>query len=130
MAKKTGKKRTLGLISDEILDNKNLIATCKKDIEGYEERIRYLETELQALATKQGLTKGGGSNSTFKIEPVTVPQAVNWDEIYTYIYENKYGHLLHRRLGSKACEELWALGQVIPGIEKFTSNKVTVKGVD
>lgn len=129
MAKRAG-KRTIGIVSDEILALKMNIKVLENDIKTFELSVKDLEIELQVLADKQGLTKGGGTNSTFKIEPVTVPQAVNWDEIYAYIYENKYGHLLHRRLGTKACEELWALGQAIPGIEKFTSNKITVKGTD
>lgn len=128
MAKKAG-KRTLGVIADAILENKLEVKRLNRVIEAHEAQIKTLEVELQAAAGKEELTSGGGTKSEWSIAPHTVPQVVNWDEVYAYIKENDYFHLLQRRPAVKACQEIWELGKVIPGVERFTINRVTIKEV-
>ena len=68
-----------------------------------------------------GITQKGPLN-----EPVRIS---NWDEFCQYIAANNYFHLIQRRPGSKACQELWSQGTAIPGVDKFSQHKVQVKGV-
>lgn len=95
-----------------------------KDCEVKEEKFKL---ELQKLADTTKLTFGGDKKLAWEIKPSTVPQATNWDEFYEYLHKNRYYHLLQRRPAVLACQELWGQGKVIPGIEKFTKMKVTVK---
>ena len=122
-------QRTLGQISDEILK-------VQKDVKKLNEKISVLEKEkavlcdeLMKAADEQKLEKGGGKKSTFNIHPETVPQMENWDLFYEFMYKKKWLHLLQRRAATVACRELWEKAMAIPGVEKFTLTKVTVKEV-
>lgn len=121
------KKRTLGQISDEILATQRHIKQLNGEIEALEITKRALSDELMAAAEGEKLEKGGGKASTFNIQPQTVPQVSNWDLFYEYMYDMRYLHLLQRRPGVQACAELWEKNIAIPGVEKFTQMKVTVK---
>lgn len=121
------RKRTLGQISDDILAKQKEIKKWSDHVEVLEAQRKVLQEELIAAADKQKLDKGGGSASAFTIKPHTVPQVANWDLFYEFILDNKYLHLLQRRPGVQACAELWEQNKVIPGVEKFTQMKVTVK---
>lgn len=120
-------KRTLGQISDEILAKQKEIKAATAIVEALELQKKVLCDELMLAAEKQKLEKGGGAASAFTIRPQTVPAVENWDLFYEFIMKNKYLHLLQRRPGVQACAELWEQNKVIPGVEKFTSMKVTVK---
>lgn len=121
--------RTVAVISDEIFDVQTEVTALKKKIEGLEKEKARLSTELEAAAEEQGLTSGKGASSSFEIKEQTVPQVSDWDTFVAFAVEKEYFHLFYRRPGVKACQELWELGETIPGVNKFTSNKVNVKGV-
>lgn len=120
--------RTVGIIADEVLAEQIKLKKAENKVKEHEEIIKKLKDELKLAAEKEDLTSGGGKKSSFSIEPQIVPHATNWDAFYEYIKENNYFHLLQRRPAVKACQELWSQDIAIPGIDKFTSNKVTVKG--
>ncbi len=88
-----------------------------------------LEAELKLAADAVQLTAGKSSTFKWEIVAETVPQAADWEEFYEYIKENNYFHLLQKRPTTLACQELWSQGKVIPGIEKFTKQKINVKGI-
>lgn len=121
------KKRTLGQISDEILVQQKEVKRLNELVDAAEAVKKALGEELMKAAALQNLEKGGGKTSGFTIKPQTVPQVENWDMFYAFIDENKYWHLLQRRPGVQACAELWEQGKQIPGVERFTQLKVTVK---
>lgn len=121
--------RTLADISDEIHAYNLEIEGLNKKIKAIEKKVTDLEAELKLAAETQGLTAGKGTTSTFELKEETVPQASDWDDFYQFIHHNKYYHLLQKRPAVKACAELWELGKTIPGVNKFTSVKVKVKGV-
>lgn len=124
-----GKKvKTIAQLSDEILGFKEQEKALAGQIDDLKEKREALELQLIEEAAKHGLNKGAGGASTFKIEDVTVPQGQDWDEFYAYIHEKKFYHLLQRRLSSTAFQELWGQGVNVPGVDKFTKTKVTVKG--
>jgi hypothetical protein len=121
--------RTVAVISDEIFAVQAEVTALNKKIEGLEKEKARLSTELKAAAEEQGLTSGKGASSSFEIKDQTVPQVSDWDTFVAFAVENGYFHLFYRRPAVKACQELWELGETIPGVNKFTSNKVNVKGV-
>lgn len=121
--------RTIGDVADEILALQLKIKKKEDEVKVLEEKEAKLKDELRLAAEAEGLTAGGGKKSKFTIDPQIVPQANNWDQFHEYIYLTKYFHLLQRRPAVKACQELWEQGVAIPGIDKFTTIKVNVKGV-
>lgn len=121
--------RTIGDIADEIVVVQAEIDAFESQKKAKEKERDKLKEELAQAAAKEGLTRGGGKGSTFTVNNETVPHAADWDAIYKYIKRHGYWHLLHKRLGTTACQELWDRGIKIPGVDKFTQTKVTVKGV-
>lgn len=121
--------RTIGVISDEIFALNAKIDILKKQIEGLEDKQKPLKLELLQIAEKQGLTSGKGKHSSFSVIPNIVPQVQDWDAFWAYIHKVKYFHLVQKRPAVKACQEMWELGKVIPGVDKFMQMKVNVKGV-
>lgn len=124
-----GTTRTISDISDEIFGVTEKIKAFEEKITTLKEEGKLLEGELQLAAEAQGLSRGGGKTSTWTLEPVVVPQATDWPAFYAYMAKKKYFHLLQRRPAVKACRELWERGITIPGMDKYTSTRVTVKGV-
>jgi len=51
-----------------------------------------------------------------------------WDDFYEYIYKNKAGYLLQRRLMQAGIEELVKNGEDLP-LSKFTKHKVSIRKV-
>lgn len=123
------KTRSIGDIADEILALQVEEKALQQQIDDLEKQGRTLKEELRQLAEKEGLSTGGGTTSKFSIDLETLPQISNIDAFYDFMKQNDYMHLLQRRPAVKACRELWEQGLAIPGIDKFTQYKVTVKGV-
>lgn len=122
-------KRSINTVANEILTLQNKRKALESQAEEIKKKEKALSEELMAMAQSANLTFGGNKKSAWKIDVMVAPQATDWDEFYAYIKKKDYFHLLQRRPAVKACQELWGLGEVIPGIEKFTSNKVSVKEV-
>lgn len=121
--------RNIGDVADEILAIQLKIKKKEAEIEELKGQAKEKQEELKKLASDEGLTSGGGKKSKFTLTEETVPHISDWDKFCEYIKDNNYFHLLQRRPGSKACQELWNLGNQIPGIDKFRHTKVNVKGV-
>lgn len=121
--------RTIGDIADEVLALQVKIKKKEDEVEELEAKRKALLEELKLAADGAQLTSGGGKKSKFTIELETVPHIADWDAFCAYMKDNSYFHLVQRRPGSKACQELWNLGTQIPGIDKFSQHKVRVKGV-
>ena len=123
------RQRQIGDIADDI---QRLAATIKEkqdEIDVLESQELALKAELIKAAEAAGLTAGKTTTASWKVEQQTVPQVKDWESFYEYIMNNQYFHLLQKRPAVKACQELWDKGIVIPGAEKFTQPKVSVKGV-
>lgn len=121
------KARTINDVATDIHKrNRERKKLSEKD-DQLKKEIEALKTELIGMADEAQLTQGGFKLITWDIKPKTVPQCTDWDAFHAYIRDKNYFHLLQRRPTVTGCQELWSLGEDIPGIEKFTSREVTVK---
>lgn len=82
------------------------------------------EMELMSLMDVQQTRTSEGKLASVHIDEVVYPTADNWDAIYKYIYDNKYFHLLERRLTAVGYRELLERGVQVPGIVPFKKRKV------
>lgn len=73
--------------------------------------------EIRLALGAQGLTSGRNQTHSATVTELLVPNAQNWNEFYDFVYDNRFAHLLHRRLSVEGCRELWASGSSIPGVE-------------
>lgn len=121
--------KTVSELSDEIWGIKVQEKALKEQLDDLEKRRKDIEQKLIEAAEKQGLKGGTGATSKFSVEETTLPQVADWDAFCKFLKKKGWFHLLQRRPASKACQELWEQGQVIPGIDKFTKIEAKVKEV-
>jgi hypothetical protein len=122
-------KVDVGAIIAELADLKKEKEAANKEIERIEKAQDQVKLRLRQALESLGLTEArNGSHSVAIVEKV-LPQAENWEALYDYIHANKYYHLLWRRLSSTACEELFAQGIEIPGVEKFKKVDISMRSI-
>ncbi len=122
--------RTIDDVAAEIVKLQLKRKKLEAQVKELEEQEKSKKDELFLLAEKLNLSFGGNKKFSWKITPKTVPQVADWDAFYKFIYDNKYFHLLQRRPAVLSVQELWGQNNnkfVVPGVEKFTKNDVSVK---
>lgn len=94
--------------------------------DGLMAQVKEIESEYSALENlllseipKDDLEGATGKVAQVKIERKTVPNAKDWDAVYSYIKKTGAFDLLQKRLSSSACNERWAAKRAIPGVEPF-----------
>lgn len=95
-----------------------------KDVEG---QIALLDAEVLEALEASGVEKTATKHGTVSISTSTVAQVTDWDAFLTYIYRNKYGHLLQRRVSDPAWRELIEQGKKVPGTTGFTKKRLNYR---
>lgn len=93
-----------------------------KDVGG---QISDLESELMEAMAAAGMEKAATKAGSVSMSASTVAQVVDWDAFYAYIYKNKFGHLLQRRVSDPAWRELLEQGKKVPGTTGFTKKRLS-----
>ena len=126
----TPPKPTIGSDIDAIWklreEKRALEAKAKK----VEEQIEEIETRLMEEMKAQGVEKATGSKAGVSISTAVVANVTDWDAFYAYIYKNKYGHLLQRRVSDPAWRELAKDGlKPLPGTEAFSRKRLNLRAL-
>lgn len=95
-----------------------------KDVEG---QIATLDSELMEAMQAGGIEKTATKLGTVSISTSTVAQVEDWDAFLAYIYKNKYGHLLQRRVSDPAWRELQEQGKKVPGTTGFIKKRLNYR---
>ena len=95
-----------------------------KDVEG---QIALLDAEVLEALEASGVEKTATKHGTVSISTSTVAQVTDWDAFLAYIYRNKYGHLLQRRVSDPAWRELIEQGKKVPGTTGFTKKRLNYR---
>lgn len=117
----------LGKTIDKIFSlrkKKQELENAVKDVEG---QIANLDAEVMEALEATGLEKTSTKSGTVSISTSTVAQVTDWDAFYAYIYKNKFGHLLQRRVSDPAWRELMEQGKKVPGTSGFTKKKLNYR---
>ncbi len=79
-----------------------------------------------AVALKKAETKVAGG-SLFKVEMTQEeqPTVEDWQKFYAHILKTKDFDLLERRPGKAAVKARWEDGKTVPGVSKFTVDKLS-----
>lgn len=90
-----------------------------------------VEAEILAIMEEQGTDKVAGKKATASISKVVVANVTDWDALYAFIYKNKMGHLLQRRVSDPAFRELLEIkGQKTMekvGVVPFTKTNLNLR---
>ena len=101
------------------------LAEQKKVDELHEKEKELANMILTALRDAESPVVGGTTHQCTR-KVTNEPTAEDWDEVYTYIYENKAWDLLHKRLSSAAVKARWDDGVEIPGVGAFPVEKLSL----
>lgn len=87
----------------------------------------YLEAEIAADMTKQGLTQTGNDVCTISIKTEVVPTVENWDALWQHIFDTRQSELLQKRMSATAYRELLAMAQTVPGVRSTELTRVNFR---
>lgn len=118
---------SIGALADQmysVREKKRVLDAQVKDLEG---QYADLESQLMEAMDAQGTDKAAGVLATVSITTNTVANVEDWDSFLLYIYKNKYGHLLQRRVSDPAYRELLDAGKKVPGVAPFNKRKLNLR---
>jgi hypothetical protein len=119
--------KTLGVMVDEVFKlrtKKTALEASVKDVSG---QIADLESELLERMKAEGVEKTSGKGGTVSVGTSVVADVTDWDAFLSFIYKNKFGHLLQRRVSDPAWRELIEQKGKVPGTQPFTKTKLNFR---
>jgi hypothetical protein len=134
MAKKTEKKATFPKALGECIDLAYTIraARIEKQRE-FDAEIAVMKKEEQLLEDhildkfdKSELNGAKGNVASASLIILAVPQAKDWNKIYAFIKENNAFDLLEKRLARLAFRDRLEAGVVVPGVEVFQKQDLSL----
>lgn len=123
------KKSTPGTTIDEMWQLREEKRTLETSIKEIEARLAELEVSLMEGMDANGLAKMTGRKASVFITESVSAQVEDWDLFLAYIYRNKFGHLLHRRVSDPAYRELLEQGKKLPGTRPFTKRRINLRAL-
>jgi hypothetical protein len=119
--------KDIGMWTERLFIEKERKSDLNEQLKKVNEEIRKLEMTILDEMQKQGLYKAGGKGGSVYIARQIVPKVVNWDQLYKYIQEHEYFHMLERRVSRKAFQEQYEDGQQVPGCEPVVFDELRTR---
>lgn len=110
----------------KLREKKRELESAVKAVDG---ELADLESALMELLEANGLDKATGKCASVSITSTVSAQVEDWDAFLAYIYKNKYGHLLQRRVSDPAYRELLEQGKKLPGTQPFTKRRLNLRAL-
>ncbi len=117
----------LGLQIDALFKLREELRAHQEKEKAIQEKITAAEALVMETMEKDGVQKSTGKLATVSISESVTGNVTDWDTFYAYIYKNKFGHLLQRRISDPAIRELFETKGAIPGVEPFTKRRLNVR---
>ena len=86
-----------------------------------------LDYNLIQRLEEQGLSRTATDEASVSINTSTVPNVVDWDAFYEFIFSTKDENLLQRRPSSTGYKELLKMGIEVPGLEPREIKRINFK---
>ena len=123
------KPAPLGLQIDALFKIREELRELQEKEKAVQARITIAEAGVMEAMTAQGVDKSTGKLATVSISETITGNVVDWDAFWLYVYKNKFGHLLQRRVSDPAIRELFEQKGGVPGVEPFTKVKLNLRKV-
>lgn len=128
-AKKTAKAVPLGTQIDALFKLREKLREIQALEKAQMDLISEAEAAVMEAMKSQGVDKTTGKLATVSISTTVTGNVVDWDAFLAYIYKNKFGHLLQRRVSDPAVRELFETKGKVPGVEPFSKERLNVRKV-
>lgn len=124
---------------DETLNMNQLIekrAEVKSSMDALNRELKVLrETQdlLDVLLLKkmdsEGLSRTANGQASVSINEDTVPDVMDWEQLYQHIMETQDFSLIQRRVSSTAYKELLKLGEAVPGLQPRVVRRINFRNL-
>lgn len=121
--------KSLGICADHYKAVQSLRLLMQKDIDVVKKREKELEDHIVENLSASDDTGVSGKKFHAKVTSKKQPTADDWEKIHDWIYENDRFDILGKSLNSKAVNEMWEDGKVIPGVKAVNVKKLSVTKV-
>ena len=125
--KTPARQAAIGKTIDKIFSLRKKKAELEAAVKDVEGQIALLDAEVLEALEASGVEKTATKHGTVSISTSTVAQVTDWDAFLAYIYRNKYGHLLQRRVSDPAWRELIEQGKKVPGTTGFVKKRLNYR---
>jgi hypothetical protein len=120
---------SVGAVIDQIWATREEKRRLEAQVKEVSLKIEEQESQLMERLEKEGLDKATGTKASVSVGTSVVADVQDWDAFWTYIFKNKYSHLLQRRVSEPAYRELLDAGKKVPGVLPFTKRKLNIRTV-
>lgn len=120
------RKLTTGAIIDKIWDLREQKRALEAEVTTIENEVAALTEDLSTQLGKEGLAKATGKKASASFSSNVVANVEDWNAFLAYVYKNKFGHLLQRRVSDVAYRELLDQGKKVPGVQPFTKKRLNL----
>lgn len=122
--------KTLGAAVDLLYLRRQERIQKEREVEEVIKRLKDLEAEasdhISALLQSQGLTSARGELATATIVPKQVPVVEDWDAFYAFMFKQKDGAMLQKRLAVTHIRELLEERKTLPGVTVNVINDLSL----
>jgi hypothetical protein len=121
------RKPSLGVQIDALFKLRERLREIQAEEKTQMEWIAGAEAEVMELMKAEGLEKSTGKLASVSISSTVTGNVVDWDAFWAYVYKNKFGHLLQKRVSDPGIRELFETKGKVPGVEPFTKERLNLR---
>lgn len=105
------------------------IREIEGDLKIRKAKLKKMEDDAIALLLKKDMVEMATSGGTISINPETVAQVQNWDQVFNYIKKKDAFYLMFKRINNAAWREEIAANRnkPVPGIDPFERYKLSLR---
>lgn len=126
MADTTLEIEQLGEYIDQLTEARLKKAEAERQADVHGKECNRLEVEIIRIMAEAKLDKAAHGGTSVSPKESVYPHVEDWDKFGNFILDNKYLHLLERRVTVTGYRELINLGREVPGVVPFVKTKLSV----
>lgn len=122
-------KQTTGAIIDELWALRDQKRDLEAEVKKIEAKVEALTATFSERLEAEGLDKATGKKASASFSSAVTAQVEDWPTFLTYVYKNKFGHLLQRRVSDLAYREILESGKKVPGVQPFIKKRLNLSSL-
>lgn len=110
-------------------ENKYAMDELNRQLKELRETQNNLDVLLLKKMDAEGLSRTANTQASVSINEDTVPDVIDWEELYRYVTDTQDFSLIQRRVSSTAYKELLKLGESVPGLQPRVVRRINFKSL-
>lgn len=110
-------------------ENKYAMDELNAQLKELRETQNHLDVLLLKKMDAEGLSRTANTQASVSINEDTVPDVIDWEELYQYVTDTQDFSLIQRRVSSTAYKELLKLGESVPGLQPRVVRRINFKSL-